>query len=131
MHKKTVISVDASSYGVGGVLFQLHGKDWRPVMFCSRRLTDAEKRYTPIEKECLASVWACERFEKYVYGLPAFTLITDHKPLIPLMNSKDLDNVPICCQRLLMQLIRFNLVAEYALGQILVMVEPAERHRAQ
>lgn len=94
-------------------------------------MTDAEKRYAPIEKECLAIVWACERFEKYLYGLPAFTLITDHKPLIPLMNSKDLDKVLICCQRLLMRLMRFNLVTEYAPGKILVMVEPAERHRAQ
>lgn len=39
------------------------------------------------------------------------------------MNSKDLDNVPICCQRLLMWLMRFNQVAEYALGETLMVAD--------
>lgn len=93
--RSTVVSADASSYGIGGVLLQLHGEDWRPVVFCSTWLSDAETRYTQIEKECLAPVWACERFEKYLYSLPAFKLITDHTPL---MNFRDLTNTPVRCQ---------------------------------
>lgn len=112
---------DASSYGIVGILLQLHGEDWRPVGFCLRRLSDTEKRYAQIEKECLTSVWACEKFEKYLYGLPAFKLITDHNTFIPLMNSWDLENTPI----------RFNLEAEYAVGKMLAGADMLSRSPQQ
>lgn len=117
--KETVVSADASSYGIV-VLYCKSMKSWKPVAYCSRRLTDSETRYAQIEKERLAVVWACERFQKYLVGMDTFKLITDHKPLIPLINSKDLDTVPVRCQRLLLRFMRFNAKAEYAPGKSLV-----------
>lgn len=79
----------------------------------------------------MASVWAYDRFEKYLYGVEDFKLITDHKPLVPLMNKKDLDNVPIRCQRLLMRLMRFKPTAEYAPGETMTVADTLSRSPLQ
>ena len=79
----TKISADASAYGLGAVLLQQSiaaDKEWKPVAYASRALTDTKKRYSQIEKEVLAIVWACERFTGYVLG-KQIVLETDHKQL--------------------------------------------------
>ena len=80
---ETILSADASSYGLGAVLTQKQsdGK-WKPVMFISRALTPTERRYAPIEKEALATAWVCERLADYLIG-KQFHIETDHKPLVP------------------------------------------------
>ena len=37
-----------------------------------------------------------------------FQLETDHKPLVPLFTSKNLENLPICIQRYRMRMMRFQ-----------------------
>ena len=93
--KSTIVSADSSSYGLGAVLKQRQlDNTWRPVVFASRALTDIEKRYAQVEKECLALTWACERFSDYLIG-SQFTLQTDHKPLTSSLSpQRALDDVP-------------------------------------
>ena len=65
---KTRIVADAGLDGLGAVLLQLKNGVWRAVSYASRNLTEVEWHYVPTEKEALALVWACERFNLYVYG---------------------------------------------------------------
>ena len=83
---KTRIVADAGPAGIGAILTQLQRGVWRVISYASRSLTDVERRYSQTEKEALALVWACERFNLYVYGRK-FELETDHKPLECIYNT--------------------------------------------
>ena len=120
------ISADASSFGLGAVLLQQEGGDWKPVAYASRSMTPTEGRYAQIEKEALAITWACGKFLDYVLGRK-FTIETDHKPLIPLLNSKNLDALPprIVCFRL--RLAKFNYIVYHVPGKLLYTADALSR----
>jgi phospholipid-translocating ATPase len=81
-----IVRTDASSVGVGAVLMQESHGDIHPVLYASRKLLEREQRYSTIERECLAIIWAISKFAKYLWGT-YFVLQTDHKPLVYLRTS--------------------------------------------
>ena len=85
----------------------------KPVAYA---LTNIEQRYAQIEKEVLAITWACERFSDFLVGLN-FHVETDHKPLVPLLGSKNLDELPPRIQRLRMRLMRFAYSISHVAGK--------------
>ena len=81
-----VLQTDASSTGLGAVLLQEFEDSLHPVCSASRKLLDREKRYSTIERECLAIVWAVHKFVRFLWGV-RFVLQTDHRPLTYLRTS--------------------------------------------
>ena len=108
----TIMSSDASSYGLGGVLLQKQQSgEWKPVMFASRILTTTDQRYAQIEKEALGVTWACERFRDYLLG-KKFHVYTDHKQLVSLLGCKQLDELTVRIQRFRMRLMRYHYTSQ-------------------
>jgi hypothetical protein len=67
-----------------------------------------------IELECLSAAWAMHKGRQFLEGLPSFELVTDHKLLIPILNSyamDKLDNPRLLRLRLKMQ--RYSFVARW------------------
>ena len=125
--KHTIVSADASSYGLGAVLQQRQKNgELRPIAFISRSLSDTERRYAQIEKEALAVTWASERFQDYLIGLH-YTIETDHKPLVPLLSSKNLEELPIRVQRFRLRLMRFSYTIVHVPGKLLCTADALSR----
>ncbi|CAC5397526.1 unnamed protein product [Mytilus coruscus] len=125
-NKDTVVSADASSFGLGAVIRQKHGEILKPVAYASRSMTDTEQRYAQIEKEALALTWACEKFSNYLIS-KKFNLETDHKPLVPLLSSKGIAELPPRIQRFRMRLLRFDFTIEHVPGKELNIADALSR----
>jgi hypothetical protein len=83
-----VIQCDASEKGVGAVLLQEKEGNRYPIWFASRSLKPAETRYSTSEKECLAVLWAIEKFKGFI-EYSHFVVETDHQALQWLQKIKE------------------------------------------
>ena len=126
VNKTTKVSTDSSKDGLGAVLLQLHGEQWKPVAYAARSLTNSETRYAQIEKECLGLVFGCQRFHNYIYGLKGVVLETDHKPLVPI-SEKSLNDMTPRIQRLMLKLQRYDTKMTWTPGKYLYIADTLSR----
>ena len=119
------IRSDSSMFGLGAMLEQLVGNDWKPVAFASRRLDSAEQNYAQIERETLSVLFACERFHEYIYGREVIVQ-NDHKPLKTIF-SKSIVSCPPRIQRFFLRLQKYDFKFEYAPGKTMKVADTLSR----
>jgi hypothetical protein len=106
-----VVRSDASNTGIGAVLLQPQPErdgQLHPVLYASRKLLDRETRYSTVERECLAVVWAVDKFHRYLLGRH-FVIETDHKPL-SLLKKSELSNSRLLRWSLALQDYQFSVM---------------------
>ncbi|XP_072572259.1 uncharacterized protein [Paramormyrops kingsleyae] len=109
-----VLHVDTSLSGLGAVLNQEYPEGLRPVAFASRKLSNAERRYTIHQLEFLALKWAVvDKFHDYLYGAK-FTVKTDNNPLTYVLSSAKLNATG---HRWLSALATYDFTVQYRPGQ--------------
>ncbi|CAF4579277.1 unnamed protein product, partial [Didymodactylos carnosus] len=101
-----VLSTDASKIGMGGVLKQITPNGPQPIVYISKKLSSAQRKYSTIEQECLAIIHCVKQLKHYLDGRE-FTIETDHCPLCNL-HVKQSSNARI--DRWSMELSAYNII---------------------
>ena len=122
VQEPVVVQCDASEHGLLAALLQ----NGQPVVFASRSLSQTERQYAQIEKECLATVFSCERFTQYLDGREKITIETDHKSLECIF-QKSILSAPCRLQRMLLRRQHFNLDFNCKPGTQMFIVEHLSR----
>lgn len=121
LDKKITIECDASEKGLGAVLLQ----EGKPVIYASKTLSSAEKKYAQIEKEALAILFACKRFEQFIFGKEV-EVFSDHKPLEVIWKKPIVDS-PKRLQRILFNLQPYNLNILHRPGKLMFLSDALSR----
>ena len=83
----------------------------------SRFISSAEKNYAVVELELLAIQWAVQKCRLYLAGAH-FTIVTDHQPLLGIMNGKNFDAINNArIQRLMSKMLGYSFTVEWIAGK--------------
>ena len=104
-NRPTCLSTDWSKTGLGYTLTQKHcscpppaksncgNGHWKLVFAGSRFTTPPESRYAPIEGETLAVAYGLQSCRMFVMGCPDLIVAVDHKPLLKILNDRQLETI--------------------------------------
>ena len=122
--KPYTLHTDASDHSIGGVLSQKddYGKE-RVIYYLSHKLSETQRRWSTIEKEAYAVIYALKKLHAYLHGAE-FVIKTDHKPLKSLFQS-EIKNTKL--QRWAIQISEYGAEIQYHPGKLNVVADMLSR----
>ena len=84
-----IVQTDASSAGAGAVPLEPRGHEEKVLAFGSHRVSKTDSRQGPMERECMAVLWAIKHFRQYARGI-CFTMLKDCSALAWVFRSRNL-----------------------------------------
>ena len=145
----TSLQCDWSKTGIGFLLLQKHcacddpdpnnatmklccESGWKTVYAGSRFTNPAESRYAPTEGEALAVAWALRTSRLFTLGCPNLYVVTDHKPLLGILNETDLGSIRNPrIRRLKEHTLDFDFTIKYCPGKLHAGADALSRYPAQ
>ncbi|CAF1408885.1 unnamed protein product, partial [Rotaria sordida] len=106
------VQTDASDEGIGAVLLQTYPDGDRPVAYLSKKFTQAQRKWSPMEQECYAFICALDKWHNYLSGIK-FTWETDHKALTQLNQKAQLNKR---CERWRLKILEYDFKVKYIPG---------------
>jgi hypothetical protein len=107
--KPFYIQCDASTSGVGGVLYQIDEDGNEKVLyFYSQELNSAQKNYSITELECMVAIICVKNFRPFI-EMQDFTIITDHASLKWILNQNEFPGRLTRCSLKLQSYIPFKI----------------------
>ena len=119
-----IIQTDASEYAVGACLTQLDDEGLEhPIAFASYKFSDTQRRWSTIEKEGFAIIFALRKFDSIVFGCK-IVVYSDHNPLHYLTESTPKSSKLL---RWALALQRYNLTVEHRPGKLNINADALSR----
>ena len=89
LNQRMYLITDASQSAFGGILMQKYGNNLRPISYYSASFSDSQRRWPILVQELFALLRSVEHFRLFLAGRN-FCVLVDHKPLIPIIQTKHL-----------------------------------------
>ena len=121
--KDVILLTDAShlhglGYALGHMDIDSAGSKHFKIVHCgSKGLTTTQQRYSTIELECLAIVWAIMKCSFYLHGLPKITVYTNHRPLEGFFQKSLFDLASPRLQRMREKIAKFSFQVSWVPGK--------------
>ncbi|CAF4618507.1 unnamed protein product, partial [Rotaria sp. Silwood2] len=106
------VQTDASDEGIGAVLLQNYPDGDRPIAYLSKKFTQAQRKWSPMEQECYAFICALDKWHNYLSGIN-FTWETDHKALTQLNQKAQVNKR---CERWRLKILEYDFKVKYIPG---------------